>query len=95
VGGAILLAVSLVLVIPLSINFAQSLDLAAVPLEAAHDFAFAPKPDDGPVTVTVESVIRPEDREEYLSLVEQLRLIFLRNGAFLFRVDESLENPGV
>jgi MFS family permease len=94
VGGAILLTASLVLVIPLSINFAQSLDLDAVPLEAAHDFPFAPKPDDGPVTVTVESVIRPEDREEYLSLVEQLRLIFLRNGAFLFRVEESLENPG-
>jgi hypothetical protein len=27
-------------------------------------------------------------------LVEQLRLIFLRNGAFLFRIDENLEHPG-
>jgi hypothetical protein len=25
--------------------------------------------------------------------MEQIRLIFLRNGAFLFRVDENLENP--
>lgn len=94
IGGALLLTASLVLAIPLSINFANSLNLDPVPLEAAHDFPLAPKPNDGPVTVTVESVIRPEDREEFLSLIEQLRLIFLRNGALLYRVDESLENPG-
>ncbi len=93
-GGAILLTASLVLAIPLSINFAHSLDLEPAPLESAHDFPFAPKPDDGPVTVTVESIIRPEHREEFLSLTEQLRLIFLRNGALLYRVEESLENPG-
>ena len=93
-GGAILLTASLVLAIPLSINFAHSLNLDPAPLESAHDFPLAPKPDDGPVTVTVESVIRPEDREEFLTLIEQLRLIFLRNGALLYRVDENLENPG-
>jgi hypothetical protein len=42
----------------------------------------------------VEVIIRPEDREEFLALVEQLRLVFLRNGAFLFRVEENLEHPG-
>jgi hypothetical protein len=94
IGGAILLTASLVLAIPLSINFAHSLNLDPEPLESAHNFPLAPKPDDGPVTVTVESIIRPEDREEYLSLTEQLRLIFLRNGALLYRVDENLENPG-
>ncbi len=94
IGGAILLTASLVLAIPLSINFAHSLNLDPEPLESAHDFPFAPKPDDGPVTVTVETIVRPEDREEFLSLVEQLRLIFLRTGALLFRVDENLENPG-
>jgi MFS family permease len=94
IGGAIFLAASLVLAIPLSINFAHSLNLDPEPLEAAHDFPLAPKPDDGPVTVTVESIIRPEDREEFLSLVEQLRLVFLRNGALLYRIEENLENPG-
>ena len=93
-GGAILLAASLVLAIPLSINFALSLNLDPEPLESAHDFPLAPKPDDGPVTVTVECIIRPEDREEFLSLVGQLRLIFLRTGALLYRVDENLENSG-
>jgi MFS family permease len=93
-GGAMLLAASLVLAIPLSINFAQSLNLDPEPLESAHNFPLAPKPNDGPVTVTVECIIRPEDREEFLSLIEQLRLIFLRTGALLYRVDENLENPG-
>src|SRR6266446_8808332 len=54
----------------------------------------APKPDDGPVTVTVEYNILPEDWGKFLALIEQVRLIFLRNGAFLFNVDENLENPG-
>ena len=93
-GGALLLTASLALAIPLSINFAHSLNLDPAPLEAAHDFPLTPKPDDGPVMVTVETVIRPEDREEYLALVKQLRLIFLRYGAFLFRIDENLEHPG-
>ncbi len=93
-GGAILLTASLVLAIPLSINFAQTLNLDPEPLESAHDFPLAPRPNDGPVTVTVESIIRPEDREEYLALTDQLRLIFLRNGALLYRVDENLEHPG-
>jgi MFS family permease len=94
IGGATLLAASLALAIPLSINFAHSLNLDSAPLEAAHDFPLAPKPDDGPVTVTVECIIRPEDREEFLALAEQLRLIFLRNGALLYRIEENLENPG-
>jgi MFS family permease len=94
IGGALLLTASLALAIPLSINFAQSLNLDPAPLRATHEFSPTPKPEDGPVTVTRELIIRPEDRQEFLALVEQLRLIFLRNGAFLFRVDENLEHPG-
>jgi MFS family permease len=93
-GGALLLAASLALAVPLSIDFAHALDLEARPLEAAHDFPRAPKPDDGPVTLTVELIIRPEDREEYLALAEQFRLVQLRNGAILYRIEENLEHPG-
>ena len=93
-GGAFLLTASLALAIPLSINFAHSLNLDPAPLEAAHDFPLAPKPDDGPVTVTTELIIRPEDRAKFLVLAKELRRIFLRNGAFFFRVDEILERPG-
>jgi MFS family permease len=95
IGGAILLAASLVLAIPLSINFAQSLNLDPAPLDTRfHNFPLAPKPDDGPVTIVLEYIIRPEDREEFLALQDQIRLIMLRNGATFFHVDESLENPG-
>jgi MFS family permease len=93
-GGAILLVGSLVLIVPLSINFAQKLELDPAPLRALHDFPNVPNPEDGPVTVTMEFTIRPEDREEFLSLMNKVRLMFLRNGASLFRVDETLEEPG-
>jgi hypothetical protein len=33
-------------------------------------------------------------REKFLELAEQVRLIFLRNGAFFFNIDENLEYPG-
>jgi MFS family permease len=101
VGGALLLTASLTLAIPLSINFATSLKLDPAPLKttslmigSTHEFSFTPEPDDGPVTVTRDLIIRPEDREEFLALVKEYRLIFLRNGAFLFRVAENLEHPG-
>jgi MFS family permease len=94
VGGAVLLAASLALAIPLSINFAQRLNLDPHPLESAHEFPLIPRAEDGPVTVTTEIIIRPEDREEFLALAKELRLIFLRNGAFLYRIDEILERPG-
>jgi len=95
VGGALLLTASLTLAIPLSIYFAQFLNLDPAPLtlKGTHEF-LTPKPDDGPVTVTRDLIIRPEDREGFLALVKELRLVFLRNGAFLFRVDENLEHPG-
>ena len=93
-GGAILLVGSLVLIMPLSINFAQNLELDPAPLRELHDFPNVPNPEDGPVTVTMEFTIRLEDREEFLSLMTKVRLMFLRNGASLFRVDETLEEPG-
>jgi hypothetical protein len=93
-GGGFLLAASLALAAPLSINFAHDLNLDPDPLETAHEFPLAPKAEDGPVTVTTELTIRPEDREEFLALMKELRLVFLRNGAFHYRVDEILERPG-
>lgn len=93
-GGAIFLSGSIALAIPLSINFAHSLDLESAPLEGQHNFPFAPKPDDGPVTITTELIIAPENREKFLVSIEQVRLVFLRNGAFLFNIDEDLERPG-
>jgi MFS family permease len=94
VGGALLLTASLALAVPLSINFAHSLKLDPAPINAAHDFPLTPKAEDGPLTITVDFIVRPEDREEFLALMQQVRLVFLRNGAFLYRVEENLEEPG-
>jgi len=35
-------------------------------LKETHEFSFKPKPEDGPVTVTRELIIPPEDRENSL-----------------------------
>jgi MFS family permease len=93
-GGALLLTASLALAGPLSINFAHGLNLDPAPLKTAHEFPLVPKPEDGPVTVTWELIIRSEDGAEFLVLMRELRQIWLRHGAFLFRVDEFLERPG-
>ena len=90
VGGAILLGASLALAIPLSINFAHFLDLESAPLEGRHNFPLAPKPDDGPVMITIEFI----SRGKFLTSIEEVRLVFLPNGAFLFNTDEDLERPG-
>jgi len=79
---------------PRALRRLQAWLLFSLYLKETHEFSFKPKPEDGPVTVTRELIIPPEDREKFLALVEQLRLIFLRNGAFLFRVDENLEHSG-
>jgi DNA-binding MarR family transcriptional regulator len=67
VGGALLLTASLTVAIPLSINFASSLKLDPAPLKttslmigSTHEFSFTPEPDDGPVTVTLDIIIRPK-----------------------------------
>jgi MFS family permease len=93
-GGTVLLFVSLVLALPLSINFSQRLDLEPAPLKGRHDFPTEPALHEGPVAVTIEFNILPEDREKFLEIVEKVRLVFLRNGAFSYRVDENLEVPG-
>jgi MFS family permease len=93
-GGAVLLTASLALAVPLSINFAFALDLESWPIRVSYDFPREPKPEDGPVTVMTEIIVRPEHWEEFLALSEQLRRVQLRNGAFLYRVKENLEHPG-
>jgi MFS family permease len=45
-GGALLLTASLALAIPLSINFAHSLNLDPAPLKNLHEFSLTPKPDE-------------------------------------------------
>ena len=50
--------------------------------------------DRGPVLVTVEYRIRPEDRETFLETIEPLRQERLRDGAFRWTVYEDAADPG-
>jgi MFS family permease len=93
-GGALIFAVSLALAIPLSIDFAHVLVLDTALSKTAQEFPLTPKIEDGPLTVTMELMIRPQDRQEFIALTKELRLIFLRNGALLYRVNEIVELPG-
>jgi hypothetical protein len=56
-GGALLLTGSLALAIPLSINFAHTLNLDPAPLKNPHEFLLTPKPDDGPGTFRTEMLV--------------------------------------
>jgi hypothetical protein len=38
--------------------------------------------------------IEQESRRRFLDLMREMRLIYLRNGAFSWRLDEDLEKPG-
>ena len=50
--------------------------------------------DRGPVLVTVEYRVRPEDREAFLDSIEPLRQERLRDGAFRWGVYEDASDPG-
>jgi hypothetical protein len=85
------LLASLVLALPLSINFANSLNF--VPARATtryHESLNTPRPEDGPVAITMEFEIDPLNRALFISLMREVRLMHLRNGAFSWRLDEDL-----
>jgi hypothetical protein len=90
-AAAVLLLSSLALAFPLSIDFTGSLNFdPAVPRDEYHAMLNAPEPDDGPVTITFNFQIDPVNRERFMHLMREVRLMHLRNGAFTWRLDEDL-----
>jgi MFS family permease len=91
IGGAILLFVSLIAAIPLSINFTKNLDLSVVPVTGfSHKILNIPKANDGPVVIHYDiEVDRGRDRE-FLETMKHARMVYLRNGAFSWRLHEDL-----
>jgi MFS family permease len=53
-----------------------------------------PRPDDGPVLVTVEYEIDPADAERFLAAMEDVGRIRRRDGAFRWNLYADLERPG-
>jgi MFS family permease len=80
---------------PLSLDFIKSLDVepaAPLPLPA---LAETPDLDDGPIAIVAEITVDQEDRNRFLELARDLRLIYLRNGASSVRLYESLAERSI
>jgi MFS family permease len=89
--AAVTLTLSLLLAIPLSINFTASLSFDPPPISCVmRPLVNKPQPRDGPVAITFEVEVDRLRRHEFLGLMRELRLIHLRNGAFAWRLDEDL-----
>jgi MFS family permease len=89
--AAVTLTLSLLLAIPLSINFTTSLNFDPPPISCVtRPLVNIPQPRDGPVAITFEVEVDRLRRHEFLGLMRELRLIHLRNGAFAWRLDEDL-----
>jgi MFS family permease len=80
---------------PLSIDFIKTLDAEPALPPRMPTFPTNPGPDDGPIAVVAEVKVEEEDRQQFLDLMRELRLAYLRNGASSVRLYESLSNHSV
>jgi hypothetical protein len=53
-----------------------------------------PRPDDGPVLITIEYEIDAADAERFVAAMEELRRIRRRDGAYRWDLYADLERPG-
>jgi MFS family permease len=96
IGGAVLLSISLILAIPLSINFTGNLEFDPGSVTSfsqtsfSHKLIALPEPQDGPIAITYEFEVNRLREDEFLELMRQVRLIHLRNGAFSWQLHEDL-----
>jgi len=94
--AAVAMAVSLLLAIPLSINFTTSLSFDPPPISCVMmPLVNNPQPRDGPVAITFEIEIDRLRGREFLRLMREVRLIHRRNGAFSWRLDEDLTRSNI
>jgi predicted MFS family arabinose efflux permease len=90
-AAAALLLSSLALAFPLSIDFTGKMNFdPATPATQYHTMLHTPSPEDGPVAITIDFQVDPVNRERFLELMREVRLMHLRNGAFSWRLDEDL-----
>ena len=94
--AAVAMALSLLLAIPLSINFTTSLSFDPPPISCVMmPLVNNPEPRDGPVAITFEIEIDRLRGREFLRLMREVRLIHRRNGAFSWRLDEDLTRSNI
>jgi hypothetical protein len=93
-GVAVLFLISLALAGPLSINFTGNLNFDPAPVTSfSHKLIYTPQPRDGPVSITVEFNVDCAHGREFIQLMQEVRLIHLRNGAYSWRLHEDLTRP--
>jgi MFS family permease len=91
-----LFLLSLLLTIPLSINFVGELNFNPAPVTGfSHKLLHIPRPHDGPISITYEFEVDRHRGSEFICLLRQVRLIHLRNGAFSWRLHEDLGRANV
>ena len=96
IGGAVLLSISLILAIPLSINFTGKPEfdpgsvISLSQTSFSHKLIQLPQPQDGPVAIIYKFEVDKAREDEFMELMRQVRLIHLRNGAFSWRLQEDL-----
>jgi MFS family permease len=90
-AAAALLLSSLALAFPLSIDFTGTLNFdPAAPATQYHSMLHIPRPEDGPVAITIDFQIDAVNRTRFLELMREVRLMHMRNGAFSWSLDEDL-----
>ena len=77
----------------LSIDFSKGINLESDPLGIDPPNLYMPEPDGGPITTAMEIEVAPQNQVRFFRLIKELRLVFLRNGAFSARVDQDMDNP--
>jgi MFS family permease len=80
---------------PLSLDFIRSLNVEPGLAPPPPAFSEPPEADDGPIAVVAEVTVDPGNRNRFLELARQLRLIYLRNGASSVRLYESIADRSV
>ena len=96
--AALLVCLHLGIAIPLSIDFTRSLNLEHGPPRGMPVLIETPELHDGPIAVVADIVIErqnPKNLAQFIELMLELRLAYLRNGASSARLYKNLGEPSV
>jgi MFS family permease len=80
--------------VPLSIDFTKGLNIEPGPIAPfSVNFIYVPRPTDGPILITIDVQLDAARGPELDSFVNELRLIYLRNGAYSWQLFADPTQP--
>ena len=88
--AALLVCLNLSVAGPLSIDVVRTINPELAPPLRVPEFPETPDLDEGPIAIVAEITIDRQRRVQFLELMRELRLIYLRNGASSVRLYENL-----